>query len=102
LELLTSDCDDNVALSASICIGKLGFIESIGAQQKLKKVADANFDWTKKSLALEVLVRHFNERSRETLLTMLDHIQNSPVWSSRVSAVKLLAILGRIEKQLVF
>jgi hypothetical protein len=96
LEQLTGDQDDNVALNASICIGKLGIIDSVGAQQTLKKVADENLDWTKKSLALEVLVRHFNERSRETMVTILNHVQNSPVWSSRVSAVKLLAILGKL------
>ena len=83
-----------MSLDASICLGKLGCVNSDCAKAKLRQAFEEYTDWNKKSLALESLIRQFNVRNKETLEFAIHQLSNSPMWSSRLAAVKLLGHLG--------
>ena len=95
LEKLTSDRDDLLSLDASICLGKLGVLNSNGAITKLKNVIVHDPDWNKKTQSLEVLIRQFNLKTKETYEYVLIQLEKSPMWTSRVAASKLLSYLGK-------
>ena len=87
--------NDNISISSSICIGKLGMNDCSLANDRLVKVIQTDQDWYKKSLALEALVRLFGAKDNQTIGYILDQIENSNSWISRSSAVKLLSYLGK-------
>lgn len=94
LESLTDHRNETVSLDASICLGKLGIMDSIGAQNKLKTLIETNPDWVKKTIALEVYVVQFENKSDETLHFVLEQLQKAPMWPSRAAAARLLCELG--------
>ena len=94
LETLTDHRDETVSLDASICLGKLGISESIGAKSKLQQVIETNTDWIKKTIALEVYVIQFEIKNNETLFYALDQLRRAPMWPSRAAAARLLCELG--------
>lgn len=91
---MTDHLNESISLDASICLGKLGVKNSQQALNKLKFLIEENQDWSKKSLALEVLLRQFNAKNLSTLQYTLDQLQNSPIYISRVAATKLLTYIG--------
>lgn len=96
MEDLVNCEDEKLSFDACVCLGKLKSVKSKCAIESLLKVIEKSHDWNKKSIALEILVRQFELKSRDTLLFILNQIENSPIWISRMAAFKLLAFLGNI------
>lgn len=90
--------DERIALNASICVGKLGFKASRKSLIRLSSIVDddntSSDYWYLKTLALEALVKHYDKKDDKTIQSILDQIENSPLWISRTSAMQLLAYLG--------
>ncbi len=86
--------DEQFSLDISICIGKLGVKSCKLAINCLLSIIKNCKDWHQKSLAIEAYVRHFDSREESTVEYVMDQIANSPLWVSRVSALKLLSFIG--------
>ena len=69
-------------------------MDSFGAQNKLRNLIETNTDWVKKTIALEVYVMQFENKSEETLYYALDQLKGAPMWPSRAAAARLLCELG--------
>lgn len=94
LEEYSSHQNTNLALDASICIGKLGIRDSQKAINKLVDIVRNEKDWHKKALSLEALVRLFDVKDSKILNSVMIQIDKAPHWTSRASAIKLLSFIG--------
>ena len=96
--------DEQLALQSAICIGKLRGgptyeedIDSLiaSSQRRLRNIVEHGDDWSRRTLALETLVKLFNARDVPTIGSILLQVESSTIWTSRCAALELLSYLGK-------
>ena len=94
LKEIVGSPEEKFSLDACICIGKFGIKDCQLAIDRLLHLIKNNTNWNYKTLALETLVRHYEVKESFTFKYILTQIEHSPIWVSRIAALKLLCHLG--------
>jgi hypothetical protein len=92
---IDSDANEEISLNACICIGKLGLYDNeIGIKRLMQTLESGDKDWHSKTIALEVLVKQFRLKNKQIIFYIVNQVDVSPLWMSRLAGARLLSHLG--------